>query len=294
MRKLLLFVFCLSSLFFFIGCQKKETLKSSSVILVSVAPYYPIVSELAQGVATVEVVVPKDSNVHFYEPTPSDINKLANAAIWFGTGDVFEKKMLPALEARSPLNYVDLSKSVELIPSSDNLCHSHHHDGHSHDHSGYPDLHIWMSPVLMKEQVNAMLSYLILWKPEEAERFQENAAVVCKDLDELNHKIQTILAPYQGDAVLLSHPALGYFCQTYGLEQLSIECEGKTPSPRDMERLLKHLDHTQIRCAFSQPQFDNRALVKIANDLSIPTYSMDPYAIDYYKNLFTIASEIAQ
>jgi zinc transport system substrate-binding protein len=41
--------------------------------------------------------------------------------------------------------------------------------------------------------------------------------------------------------VLVSHPAFGYFCKDYDLEQISIEVEGKEPRPKDVseEYLIK-------------------------------------------------------
>lgn len=275
------------------GCKSK-TQKDDSV-LVSIAPYYPIAKELCEGVATVKIVIPADQNIHLYEPKPAEIAQFADASIWFGVGEGIEKKVLPALRQHSPITYCNLSQHIPLIRSTDNLCgHSHHASGKSnHHHHHFYDLHIWMSPELMIKQLDVMKEALIKWKPNLAELIEANARRVHERLKKLNHEIKERLSPYKGDAILVTHSALGYFCQSYDLVQFSVECEGKEPSPRDIEKLLAKLRNTQIRCAFKQRQVDNRAITKIAADLTTPLYLMDPYDIDYYKNLIKIASEIA-
>ena len=151
-----------------------------------------------------------------------------------------------------------------------------------------------MSPVSMIDQVDVMKEYLQDRFPEKIELIANNAAKVRDELSHLNREITTLLAPFKGASILTSHPSLGYFCKTYDLQQLTVECEGKSPAPRDVERLLKQLQHTEIRCAFRQIGFPDAATKKIARDLNVPLHDLDPYSVKYHHNLMHIARNIAQ
>ncbi|MDN3504408.1 MAG: zinc ABC transporter substrate-binding protein [Rhabdochlamydiaceae bacterium] len=270
------------------GCSSSND-ANKNVILVSAPPYVEIVQELVGDLATVKSILADNQNIHFFEPRPKEMAKFANAAIWFGVGESFEKKILPSLKQKGKITYINLSKQIPLIHSSSNHCHGH---GHHHEHLF--DLHIWMSPQLMMKQVEVMKTALINWQPDKIGEIEANAQQVMFKLQKLNAEILQRLAPYKGNVILVGHPSLGYFCNTYDLIQYSIECDGKTPSPRDIEHLLRKLKHNEIRCAFAQPQFDERALKKIANDMTIPIYMVDPNSKHYYQTVLQVADDITQ
>jgi zinc transport system substrate-binding protein len=294
MRKI--FTLFLPFIFFFCSCSQSSQ-EAEPIVFVTILVYKPLVTELCKGVAKVEAIIPPFSDIHFFEPKPSDVKELTKGVIWFGIGELFEKKLLGSLQNKKEITYVNLSDHIKTLsisgaPCSHNHDHDHHHD-HHHDELSR-DLHIWMSPVSMIEQIHVMQEYLIKQFPEKKELLQANANLVIEKLSSLNKEIQKILAPHSGSSVLLSHPALGYFCETYKLNQISIECEGKSPSPKDLEKLLKKLQHTKIQCAFSQRGFPNQAAEKISATLHFPLYELDPYDIHYEENLLKIATQIAQ
>ena len=294
-----LFFFISSLLLIFSGCSSKLE-KADPIVFVSILVYKPLVQELCDGVAKVEAIIPPFADIHFFEPKPSDVKELTKGVIWFGLGELFEKKLLASLQNKTAIEYVNLSDHIRTISigsfSCDHHGHNHDHDhDHNHDHDPLSrDLHIWMSPVSMLEQISVMKGYLIERFPEKSALIEANSVRVIKKLSNLNHEIEKILAPYSGSSILVSHPALGYFCDTYKINQISIECEGKSPSPKDLEALLQKLKHTQIRCAFTQRGFPNQAAQRISSDLHFPLYDLDPYDIHYEENLIKIANQITQ
>lgn len=291
MRKI--FTLFLPIIFFFCSCSQ-HTQEADPVVFVTILVYKPLVAELCKGVAKVEAIIPPFSDIHFFEPKPSDVKELTKGVIWFGIGELFEKKLLASLQNKKEITYVNLSDHIRTLPISGAPCNHHGHD-HDHDHDPLlRDLHIWMSPVSMIEQMHVMKECLIKQFPEKKELLEANASAVVEKLSSLNKEIQNILAPHSGSSILVSHPALGYFCDTYKLNQISIECEGKSPSPKDLEKLLKKLQYTKIQCAFSQRGFPNQAAEKISATLHFPLYELDPYDIHYEENLLKIATQIAQ
>lgn len=293
MRKYFAFLFALV-LFSAVGCSPpKESVSRKPLVFVSVSVYQPIVAELCRSVAKVQAIIPPLFDIHFFEAKPSDMKELTKGVIWFGVGEGFEKKLLAGMKDKSSIKYVNLSEYIQTLSTISNSCHHHGDHEESHGHI-YKDLHIWMSPISMIEQIQVMQKFLIAEFPSKEAVIKSNGSLVIQKLLALNQKIETILAPYVGESLLMAHPSLGYYCHTYHLEQISIECEGKSPSPRDIEALLQKLQHTKIRCAFTQRGFPDTAAKKMAADLHFPVYEIDPYRIDYSQNLIQISEEIAQ
>ena len=241
------------------------------VVIVSVPPYVEFVQRIAGDTVRIETALPPGFDPHGGETTPKHIQALSKAAVWIGTGEPFEQRFVAVLKENNPsLKVVDLSKSVPLITS----CHG-------------PDLHIWTSPKLAQTQARVIAEALAAITSTSLDPFLQ-------DLRQLDSDITTMLAPYRGSAILVTHPSLAYFCQDYGLEELSVECEGKHAKPRELKDLLQAAQEKKVSCFLTQPQFNNKGLLLIARQLDKPTYEIDPLRQDYIENMREIAQTIAR
>jgi len=203
-----------------------------------------------------------------------------------------KKKIVKALEERDPnIHIVNLQEGLDLL-SGDDATELTPCLGHAR-HAGR-DLHTWLSTKLALKQSQMIADTLIALFPEHKESYQKNFNQLALDLQFLDRDLARLLAPYKGDAILVSHPALGYFCKDYDLIQLSIECEGKEPGPKDIEQILQKTEIYHVRCVLLQKGFSERGAMRIGTKLQLPIYRIDPYAKDYLKNMQQIAGYIAQ
>ena len=68
-------------------------------------------------------------------------------------------------------------------------------DGHGHHHHDFEfDPHIWLDPILVKQQVNNIRDALIEADPQNKEQYEQNAMAYNEELDELDMKIKSSLA----------------------------------------------------------------------------------------------------
>src|SRR5690606_2725851 len=95
-----------------------------------------------------------------------------------------------------------------------------------------------------------------------------------------------------GAAFLVSHPSLGYFCKDYGLYQISVECEGKAPKPKDLQTIIELAKEHHVRCLLMQANLPYKGASLIAKKLKIPSYDFDPYARNYMENIKKLAKII--
>ena len=82
------------------------------------------------------------------------------------------------------------------------------HDGHDHDYEFDP--HIWLDPILVKQQVNVIRDGLIQADPQNKEHYEENARIYNNKMDALDMKIGSALSSCQKDTIVPFHNAFTY------------------------------------------------------------------------------------
>lgn len=129
--------------------------------------------------------------------------------------------------------------------------------------------------------------------PLYREAFEANLQTLLFDLESLDKEIEQTLIPLKNQFFLVSHPAFGYFCRDYSLEQLSVEFEGKEPCTHYLSQLLNQAILKCPHVAISIPQHNNKGMQIIAQKLHLPIKMIDPYSHDYFKTMRCLTQWIA-
>jgi len=281
-RYLLIFAFCYS-----LPCIA-DSGNVAPTVIVSVAPYKNFVEEIAGNTVNVHLMVPAGASSHTFEPTPKQMLNASNAKMWFQIGEEFEPKAGRALQSyNKSMVFVDLRKGVELIASQEgdsDHCHCCHHA-----HSGCVDPHFWLSPKEVIIQVATIKDALIANFPQNKELYIENAKILTEKLKSLERELVKILAPIKGKTILVSHPAYGYLCRDYGLIQLSVEFEGKDPTPKQLTKILNIARQEHIAKVYIQTQYNSKGARLIAAEIGAEIVILDPYAENYFESMLEIA-----
>jgi zinc transport system substrate-binding protein len=278
------------------SCENNERPKSGKpTVLVSVPPYVYFVQKIAQDAVEIETLVPSGTNPHIYEATPQEVKRHQNADLWFYLGESFDKKVLHFFQnINKPIQIVDMTEGMPLLSmcEDNDIASVHAHCHHCHNEG--KDLHVWLSPALAKQQAKKIADALIRLLPEEQMSFEANLRDFLNELDNLDAQITHLLEPMKGKAILVSHPAFGYFCRDYHLIQLSIEIEGKEPLPQHVTEILTKAKRYSIQTVITEPQYSNKGAELLAQSLDLPTHMVDPYAENFSENLLSIAAVIAK
>ena len=256
------------------------------LVFVSIPPLAAIVEGVAGSRVRVASLLPPGASPATYEPTPRQMAGLAEAVLFFRIGAPFEDAVFNKTANLMPdLEVVDCRKGIELVPEEEH--------GHAGRGQAPPDPHIWLDPVRAETVTATVGEALKKLLPGAAGELDRNTAVFQKELEQTNARIAAILAPFAGRQVLVFHPAFGYLTRRYGLQQLAVEVEGKTPSPRQLAALADALEESHNRVLFAQPQFSQSAARAVADSLGCEVVELDPLSKNYPADLEIIAQRIA-
>jgi len=248
---------------------------------VSILPQAYFVERVGGPYVDVDVLVVPGQSPATYEPTPKQMSKLGRSHVYFRIGVPFEKAFVPKISNTCKnLQIVDTRKGVPLR-------YFRKSKG-----SQVPDPHIWLDPKLVKIQAENICNALVHSDPTHAKEYKGNLNSFHADLDRVDAKIATTLAPVKGSKFYTFHPAFGYFGDSYGLIQVAVEIEGKSPSARQLTHLIKRAKMDRVKVIFLQPQFAKKHAETVARAIGGAVVAINPLARDYLKNLEAMAANL--
>lgn len=257
-------------------------------VFVSIPPQACFVERIGQPLVRVNVLVGPGHSPHTYEPTPKQMAGLGGAEIFFRIGEAFERRLVEKIEPLFPgLLVVDTREGVPLLYFDHD---SHGHGGHHH--GTHADPHIWLDPKRIKIQAATICEALVKARPDHEDLFRENLRRFLEDLDRLDATISNLLAPLEGEAIYVFHPAFGYFADSYGLRQIAIEVDGKEPGARRLADIIQQAREDEVRVIFTQPRYTERYAEAMAREIGAVVASLDPLAPECLENLEHMAKVI--
>ena len=91
---------------------------------------------------------------------------------------------------------------------------------------------------------------------------------------------------------MIYHPALTYYARDYGLEQLPLEIEGKSPSPAHLKEMTDLARVKHISKILIQSQFDRKNAEILARETGSEIIQFDPLDLHWGKQMSYIAEQL--
>ena len=150
------------------------------------------------------------------------------------------------------------------------------HDGHHHDYEFDP--HIWLDPILVKQQVNVIRDGLIEADPQNKEYYEENARIYNNKMDVLDMKIGTALSSCQKDTIVPYHNAFTYLGERYDIHIMALG--GMAPdseaSAAEIADFVDFIKDNDIKVIFSEELVDPRLAEVIADEANARVMLFSP------------------
>ena len=272
------------------GGQKPDSDKLG--VAVTLVPYADFVRQVGGDRVDVTIMVPIGASPHSYEPTPGQMVALSEAEVYVqvGSGVEFELTWMNNLLAQNPgMLVVNSSDGIDLIEGG----HEHGEEEHEAEEHGDLDPHVWTSPVNAKIIVDNICDGLIAADPDNAAFYESNRDAYLDELDALDEYIRGKFDGYTVRFFLVYHPSFGYFAYEYGLEQLSIELEGKEPTPKVIQRCIDLAQQYNLNYVYIDPASVPQYAETIAGSIGGRTALLNPLPENYIDSMRAVADALA-
>jgi zinc transport system substrate-binding protein len=302
--------------------------KADINVVTTIKPLHSLISNVMKGVGEPSLIIEGTSNPHNFVLKPSHAKLLEDADIIFWIGEdleAFMEKPLSSLaKDAEKISFIELGTIEKLKFREDNIFeHDDHdeHDGHKEDehddhdeHDGHKedehddhdehnhgefDAHLWLDPVNAKKMVIEISHELSELDPANKNTYMANADKTIEDLDRLIKEVNRSLS--KDISYVVFHDAYQYFEKRFGVTSAGALTLNPDVLPGakqiiDIQNLIKEKN---IKCIFSEPQYNPKIIETLANDTNILTGTMDPLGANldsgatmYIKLIMNIANSI--
>ncbi|MDB9537215.1 zinc ABC transporter substrate-binding protein [Dolichospermum planctonicum CS-1226] len=272
-------------------------------VVTTFLPVYLFTKAVTGDVAEVDILVKPGTEVHEYQGTPANVKAIATANVVIKNGLGLEEFLSDTIKnaGNSQLVEIDVSKGIEPINKISPIDKPvGGEDDHDHEHR-FGNPHIWLDPVLAKQQIINIRDGLIMADPGNKANYQTNAASYIQKLDYLNNEFQQTLKKTPNCTFITFHDAFPYLGKRYNLKQVAVvEIPEKQFSPTDVQKVVNTVKKYKTKALFSEPGLDNKLLTSISQDLQLTVKTLDSLETgdtnpDYYfkamkTNLQSLAS----
>src|SRR5438477_707558 len=249
----------------------RSSCQPGTPVLATFYPVYDFARNVAGSKVAVSLLVPMRVDVHEFEPTPCSIQHVATAKVLIYSGAGLEPWIPQIVSAAQNPNLVlvDSSQGVPLI----NVPPQWQQNGRVNDP------HIWLDPVLAKQQVNNIAQGLIKAYPSNNDYFTANAQSYKSLLDSLISQIarETNFHVVKTQYFVTFHTAFGYFAQGYNLTQIPVLGPFEdSPTAQDIQNVTEAI-HQYHLCYVGYESLENPAIPQsIATDTNAKLIHMNP------------------
>lgn len=266
---------------------------SKPVLTASIAPAAYVVAAVAGEGYAVEAMMPAGASPESYEPSARQIMNLNRSKALFRIGTLgFERTHLDKLAAQAPhLKPVNLAAGIAPLPLP---ARAHRHEGgNGGAHAGESDdPHAWMSPAALKLMAANAARALCALDSAGCAGYTERLRRFETRMDSIDNAVRTKLKGVEHRTFLIFHPALGYFARDFGLRQLAVEADGKTPSAEAMQQLISGAKAEGVRVVFISEEHEGKAARRVAEAIGAQIVKINPPGGDPAAEMLKIAEAL--
>lgn len=264
--------------------QAQETASTPSAqsgktkVVTTFLPIYLFTKAVAGDVADVEILVPPGTEVHEYQATPANVKAIATANVLVKNGLGLEEFLKNTVKnaQNNKLTEIDASKGIKPLNEISPVVKTAQEEKDHDDEHAQGNPHLWLDPVLAKQQVTNIRDGLIAADPANKAIYEANAAVYIKELEILNSEFQQTLQKTPSCTFITFHDAFPYLAKRYNLKQVAVvQIPEDQLSPTDVQNAVNAVKKYKVKALFSEPGVDNKLLTSLSKDLKLTLQTLD-------------------
>ena len=221
---------------------------------------FTVLADLARNVAgdrlTVRSIVKPGSEIHGYQPTPSDIERASGADLIVENGLGLELWARKFTASAGDIPTLTLSNGMEPLLIEEDA------------YAGKPNPHAWMSPQRTIAYVDRLEQAFRELDPAGADEFATNASSYKQKLNQLDQELRAALAtlPKKRRVLVSCEGAFTYLASDYGLDEAylwPVNAESQV-TPKRMARLINTVRERQIPAIFCESTVSDKNQRQVA------------------------------
>lgn len=224
----------------------------------SVVATNTFLADIAQNVAgdrlKIASLLPVGVDPHGFEPTPSDVRRVADCDVLIVHGQGLEDSLSGLLSTSRRPNATTVEASAGLVPKQ-------------RGQGGEADMHYWMDPNLALTYVENIKKGFSAADPDGAGIYEANARAYSQKLKDLDAWIrgEVSTVPPGRRLLVTNHEELGYYADRYGFQVVgavvpSVNPES-SPSAQSLAGLAEQIKKTGAPAVFLE-EGDSRQLAE--------------------------------
>ena len=269
-------------------------------VVTSIKPIHSITSYIMDGVWSPDLIVDGYNSPHNFQLKPSHAKMLQNADLVIFVGEGIEEFLEKPLEsiAKDAKKFALLEQSgfkklkfrekniFEEHDDHDDHDHDkeakkkddhddHGHDDHGHGHGEY-DPHIWLDPINAKAMIKKITKLLSKMDKENSSTYKSNSKKAIKEIDMMVKEIKSEMN--KDLKFVVFHDAYQYFENRFDISVLGALTVNTDvlPGAEQLSEIREVIEHENVNCIFSEPQFNPDIINAIAMDTNVKTGVLDP------------------
>jgi len=261
-------IFLVLILLFGLGVLPGWTEEAKINIVATQTIFADLVKEVGGDKVNVSSIANPKYNIHFIQPRPSDVRKVAKADLYFNAGLDLEAWSDPLLEAagnsrlfrHSPGN-VDLSAGIRLLNVPDHVVTRAEGDIHL-----FGNPHFQMSPENARIMAGTILEKLKEVDPDDSSYYEANAQKFLSKLDAKIIEWKKLCANCRGKEIISYHEDIAYFADFLELKSKEFlePKPGIPPTPKHLQFLENYIQTNHVKAIVLPTYYSHKEADKLA------------------------------
>lgn len=272
------------------GCsgQKKE---GKPTLAVSFEPQAWMLRQIVGDDFDIITLLPAGSDPETYQPSVSTMKGLADAKAYFSLNTPgFEQKLIDnATSNFKSLDIIDCGEDIEKITDTHEHAPGHLHEKDGHDNDNF-DPHLLTSVRNCMAIADKMTEKLLAIYPDKASQYRESGNKLKEKLTSIDETLKK--KELNGKAIAISHPSLSYFSRDYGLNQITIQENGKETSPIQKKRRIDIIRKHQPKLFVVEREHSTPSDFETARELGIDTINVSLNSAHWLDDIMRLSNEI--
>lgn len=273
--------------FVFCSCGEVERSTDKISVVTTIFPYYDFARSVSKGTCGVDMLLKPGSDVHSFEPTPSDILKIRNADLFIYNGGESDEWVDSILESLGDTDKPVVMKMTDYVKPLTEMDADHHAEDEE-------DEHIWTSLDNAKTLVSKISDEVSKLDQKHKTIYNKNSLDYIEKISKVQSEIENTVNSSKSKKIVVGDrfPLL-YFATEFSLdwECAFPGCSTETePSLDRLSKLTDTIEKDKIKTILKLEMSENKVADTLADETNTKVrtfYSAESVSKEDFANNIT-------